>query len=150
MIPTDTVKKPGTPNTFRFEEFIQDGHQVVIKKKASKDQKKMDVLSTVSLFNSTFGKFLSSGKLTDESPADAVSYAINLKKELTGPIGRSPVAYLTVRKKGDEKGTSLCNLFFQTYQQTGEKYLKGTNRDTGEVYYVYSNAPRSAQKSTGT
>lgn len=132
-----------TPNPFRIEDFATEGKQIICKHRESGEDKKMTVLTDLSVFKGKFGTFLSSGK----AEGDKVQYAINVKKELKGPIGKYPVAYLTVRKAGDEKGTVLCNLFLQSSLTTGEKYLKGSNRETGEAYYVYANTPKEPQKS---
>jgi hypothetical protein len=137
MLGTANAQKKTTPNPFRLEEFAVDGRSIVVKKKTDKEAK-MEVLTNLSKFTSKFGPFLSSGK-SETDP----QYAINVKKEITGPVGKSPIAYLTVRHPGDEKGTTLCNLFRQTYPD-GSVYLKGSNRETGEIYYVYANEARAA------
>jgi hypothetical protein len=140
MIDTQSTaeRKPGKPNPFKLDSlFSGDQKFATIKRKksAGKDTPwDAEFNVQVELVTGGFGAFLSSGK--KDSPT--ARYTISAKREIPkdAMVAKTPVAYMTITQPGAEKGETVCNLFKQQ-SDSGRQYLKGTNRDTGEVYFIF-------------
>ena len=118
------------PNPFRFEDLLKDKTRVVVRTKMDGDSD-LTTLTDLRVIKGKFGTFLGS-----ELSEGAASFAINLSREIDSTKrSSSPVAYLSQKEPGAEKGTSVCNLWMAR-SQAGNDYLRGKD-DSGRRYYVF-------------
>jgi hypothetical protein len=129
------TQRPQKANPFKLEHFVGEAKVIAVRRKATKDADTMESVVDLGVVQGKDGLWAATAK------GEPVKWSVSVKRTIIAdlPLARAPVAYL--KREVDGQEPMYVDLFKQQ-SQAGAIYMRGSNRDTGEVYLLFAQTPK--------